>query len=859
MRRILILNNTHFPRLLSVLILIITFCTAADAASTSWNNQTTIANALGWHEMHESKNRDCQLCGGYYTEPKAISDVPNPPNPKNTPITITSKGPTVFRADGVSVLRQDVVVQQPGRIIHADRAYLYHDKKSGKITRVVLIGHVKIQEHGKLLVGENAEYDFVHNTFTIHDVVYHIVGEHILISTIKKFNAWGTAKKIHRNADGTIDLTEASYSTCPPLKPAWTIHAKTMHLDRAAEEGYAKNTVIQFKNVPVFYTPYYSFPLTSHRKSGLLPPSGGYATGHGFYFAFPYYWNIAPNYDAILTPQWYTYRGLQLNGLFRYLTPFSDGRFYASIIPHDREFSTFRKNTLFAHEGDTTSSLAPYLSALQNSKSHRAFFDFDSHVEFNQYWKGKFYARYVTDPYFAEDFQSEYLSQNTNQIPSSVEFEYQGDHWQDIFSAQSYQTLHPIDQTATPAQNQYVRLPDITMNATYPNFIPNLNFNLSAQAVRFDYHSAFTPLTYQMPIGTRFHLRPSISRPFTWPAFYFTPQLSADNTTYFSQLAASTNTTPRSELNNSRTLPIFNVDTGLYFDRMAHFGKSNYIQTLEPRLFYLYTPYLNQDRYPNFDTLSLPFSISNLYSLNEFSGFDRLQNANQLSVGLSSDILRANDASDVLNAQVGLINYFDNPRVCLLPGCKQVSKTISPITGALTWNPNTLWQISSQAAWDTALKQLNNAQITTQYRIDEQRIAILGYQFTHGNPDTPFDAYGFSTNTSLLTAGLVWPVTLHWHFFGYTYYDLTHHRPQNQYVGLSYSTCCWAVRTILADNFIGTTSGSSPINQYSTSYYIEFLLKGLGSAGNRRAEDMLTTTLPGFSDLFSNHGHYGYQ
>ncbi|PIZ04334.1 MAG: LPS-assembly protein LptD [Gammaproteobacteria bacterium CG_4_10_14_0_8_um_filter_38_16] len=836
------------------------FCNTIFAASSKWDDQKTIADALGWHAS-KNPSRQCQLCGGYYIEPRSIAAVPNPPNPKSVPATITAKGPVVFRANGVSVLRDDVVITQPGRIVHADRALIYHNQKTGKISHIHLMGHVKVEEDGKLLVGHDAEYNISKNTFTINHVAYHLVGEHLQISNAAKFNAWGTAKKIHRTNNGVIDLTNATYSTCPPIDPSWIISAKTMRLDHASGEGYAKNAVVRFKGVPILYTPYYSFPLNDDRKSGILPPSGGYATGHGFYFSVPYYWNIAPNYDAIITPQWYSDRGVQLNTFFRYLTSVSDGFFYTSILPDDNEFLSFKRNTLNNYRNNTSTDAAPYISQLNSDHRYRGFFDFENHVEFNQFWSGKFYARYVTDPYFAEDFQSEYLGQNTNQVPSLMELDYQGTHWDDTFLVQSYQTLHPIDQILSPAQNQYTRLPEINFNAAYPDALPHVNFNLSGQAVNFDYNSAFTPLTYQMPIGGRLHIQPSISRPFTTPSLFLTPKITTDITSYFARLPANNAVTPRPSFDKTRTLPIFDIDSGLYFDRIAHFGGKNYIQTLEPRLFYLYTPYLNQNSYPNFDTQLLPFSIVNLYSLNQFTGFDRVQNANQLSIGLTSNMLRASDASDVLNAQLGFIDYFTDPRVCLAQGCNPKTGSISPITGSLTWSPNALWAINSQAAWDTTSHQINNAQLNTEYRMDERHIIVLGYQFAHSNSDTPFDAFGFSTNSSLITAGLVWPVTLHWHFFGYTYYDLTHHRPQNQYVGLSYGTCCWAVRAIIADNFIGATSensGTTYQNQYSSAYYVEFLLKGLGSAGNRRAEDMLTSTLPGFSDLFSNRGHYGY-
>lgn len=845
-------------------ISLLTLLASATIFSSVAFGSNTIAEALGWKTTPSPRNKD-DLCGGYYSQPLFVTRTPNPPPYKTVAVTITAKGPVIFHANGPSILQKDVVITQPGRMVHADKAYVYHDKKTGKITDIQLIGHVRVQEAGKLLVGTHADYHIAKNTLTMNNALYHIAGEYDLLTVSSPFNAWGSAKKIYRHANGDIDLTNAKYSTCSPAHPSWIISAKKMQLDRSVGEGYAHNVVIKFKHVPIFYAPYYSFPLNSARKSGLLMPSLGYSTSNGFYASQPYYWNIAPNYDLLFTPAWYSERGIQLNGSFRYLTPKSDGVLYASIIPHDAEFERSSQYKLNVNANSTAPGIAPYLSELKNSGASRAFFDFENNYEFNNDWTAKLYARYVTDPYYAEDFQSEYLTQTTNQIPSFAELNYAGDHWNDTFLIQAYQTLHPLNQfSPSPAQNQYTRLPEWNFSATYPQFLSHFNFNLNGQAVHFDYQSSYLPYTYQMPVGNRLHLQPSISRPFNWSSFFITPQLTADTTTYDSQLASLTDTTPRADYDVNRTLPIFNIDSGLYFDRSATFDGKHYIQTFEPRVFYLYTPYLNQNSYPNFDTQLLPFSTANLYTLNEFSGFDRLQNANQISLGLTSHFLRESDASNVLTAQLGAIDYLEPQRVCLTSqSCQLNDGSLSPIAGALTWSPNTLWSFGTQAAWDTALKQINNAQAGMQYTFSMHHIVLLNYQFVHSNPDAPFNSpINVTPNSSLLTAGLVWPITKRWGFFGYTYYDLTNHHPQNQYVGLSYNTCCWALRFILSSAYNGTTqiqgSPSAFQSPYTTTYYLEFLLKGLGSVGTSRAEDMLTSTLPGFSDVFSNNGHYGY-
>lgn len=851
------MRNRFFLTKLSAITATLLYCHFSLAAGGF-----TIAKALGWKQGKAPDQSKPNACGGYYTEPSSIANAPTQLPYKTIPVTVTAKGPTIFRTNGASVLQDHVEIKQPGRLIQADKALVYHSKKTGLITDIQLIGHVSLHTPAKTLYGNKADYNLEKNTLSFNHAIYHILGQHELAAISSPFDAWGTAKSVFRDAHGVIHLRDATYSTCSPINPAWYISAGKLDLDRESGEGTAKNVVLHFKKIPIFYTPYYSFPLNAARKSGFLPPVLGYVNTHGAYFAEPYYWNIAPNYDFLITPEWYSKRGLQLNGLFRYLTNNADGFLYASFMPHDDKFATFQRNTLNNLTGRAASAeLTPYLNELKNDNKYRGFLDFQNDFRFNSKWSGKLYARYLSDPYFAENFQSAYLRQSNNQIPSFAELNYNSDHWNTTFLIQAYQTLHPIDQFSTPAQNQYTRLPEINADANYPGFLPNLNFSLSAQAVKFNYSSLYYPQTFERPVGARIHLQPTLSRPFLRSFGYLTPSLSVDSTSYIADLPSPTNGAARPKFNVNRTLPIIDVDAGLYFDRIAHIDGKAYVQTLEPRVFYLYVPYLNQSNYPNFDTQLLPFSITNLYSTNVFTGFDRLQNANQLSLGLSTNLLRADDASNVLSAQIGLIDYFKRQRVCLLQQCPPVSESISPIAGSLSWTPNSLWTVQTQAAWDTTLKQLNNAQIGAQYHWGEHHVLSLNYQFAHGNPDTPFDSLGFSTNSSLLTAGLLWPLSDHWRFFGYSYYNLTYKRPQNQYVGVAYDTCCWAVRVIAADNFNGMTSvngGKIFQNQYTTSYYIEFLLKGLGSAGNRRAEDMLTATLPGFQDMFSNRGHYGY-
>lgn len=820
---------------------------------TPYYTQQEIANVLGWKT---SNKKDHLPCDGTYQQPKYISDTPIPPAADKTPITITAKGTVTFNTKGDTVLNDHVVISQPGRLILADKAVVKRNATSGKMTRIILIGHVKIMQNNKLLAGSYATLDTRKNKLTIYHAIYHINGTHTYATQHTLFNAWGQAKKIVHLANGNLLLDHASYSTCSPANPDWVLSIKHLKLDQNKQKATAKDVVMRIKKVPLLWSPYYSFSLSKARKSGMLTPTMGYSTDHGVYFGVPIYWNIAPNQDFLFTPEYYGRRGTQLNTLFRYMTPHTDGFVYASILPDDRNFYWFKKSAPKNYSG---SLFQPYINALNKENNDRGFIDFENDTIYNKYFKSKLYVKYVSDDYYAKDFPSKFISNNTNQLPSIGEISYQGKHWHDALLIQAYQTLHTIDQATSPAQNQYTRLPEFDATGQYPNITNGFDLLIDAQAVNFDYHSNFYPFTYQRPIGERFHLRPTISHPFDWAGGYITPALSIDTTTYVSQ-NATTLGTPRSSFNVNRTLPIIDIDTGLYFDRTFSFHHHQYIQTLQPRLFYLYVPYLNQNNYPNFDTQLLPFSYDNLFSLNRFSGYDRLQNANQLSLGITSNILRQSDASSLLSAQLGFITYFTNPKVCLTNNCNFSKQPFSPVTASLTYTPTSRWSLSGSVAWDPERKQINNGQLNGAFKLDSQHIALLGYQFAHGNPDTPFDAEGFSTNSSLIKAGLLWPFFHRWHFFGYMYYDLSKHRPEDQYVGLGYRTCCYALRFIVRSSFNGTQQlkGGGFRNQFTSSYFVQLSLTGLGSTGSSGAEKLLTSNFSGFQDPLSPTGKYTY-
>ncbi len=821
------------------LTLLIPIITSLSENNSILPKNHTIAQQLGWISRPKSPD---SLCDGYFYEPKNIRDHPMPPPYKNTSTQITAQGPSILSKTGTSILQKDVRVRQTGRLTKADKAYIFRNQKTGKITHIKLVGHVRMQEHDKLLVSKQTSLNLQNNSAQSNDAAYHITQKH-------QANSWGVAKKIHRLSNGNLILEQATYSTCSPLKPSWQISAKHITLDHIKERGSAKNVVLKVGKLPILYSPYLSFSINNTRKSGLLFPLIETSTRSGFTIKLPYYWNIAPNYDLLTTPVYFAKRGFQINTLFRYLTKSSQGNLYASYLPNDKEFQRFKNDTFNEFPAPINPTYQPYIDQLKNSQNDRGYFAFNNYTRINADWKMGIQLNYVTDAYYLRDFGATINQVIANQLLNQFTLNYQNLHWNVTLLAQAYQTLHLIDQSNNPTVNQYMRLPELDAFADYPNIFSDIDFNLMMQAVNFQYHSIFPPTTDQLPVGQRYHMRPTLSRSIHWASGYITPSLSLDSTAY--HVTRSQGPQLRS---SDRNLPIINIDTGLYFDRLFHFQKNEYTQTLEPRLFYLYVPYENQDRYPVYDTQLLPFTYGQLFAFNRFTGFDRLENANQLSFGITSRILDSNNARELLKANVGIGYYIDPPRVCLSPNCHTDNEHWTPIATELTFYPTSRWSISGDFSWDAPRSQTNNIQLNVAYTRDGAHIIGGGYTFVHAQPNTSgTHQISFNSDSALYHFYFAWPLTSRLSTVGYFYYNATDKRPENYFAGIQYDTCCISFRFIIDRTYLGAqplASGTRSSNQYSTNYIFQVQLKGLGSAGNTNPYAMLQNAIPGYHDPF---------
>jgi LPS-assembly protein len=808
-----------------------------------------IANELDWMPS----NDPTMICGGYYVQPAIVTLYPNPGPAEQQPAIITAKGPSTITTNGISILQQNVVVTQPGRIAQADKAYIYRDGKTGHINKIILVGHVKLREAGKLLAADRGTLTLYPKTADLVNVAYHIYSEQPYNRSIRgSFNAWGTATHGYRDENQVITLHTASYTTCSPTKPSWMLRASRIVLDKIHHVGKAYNARVRFKGIPLIYTPYYSFALDHQRKTGFLTPRVGYMTRTGGDFAFPFYWNMAPNYDLTLTPEYLTQRNYEFSGLFRFLSERSLGNTYINYLPNDPQFQIFRNQSISIYSNPLVydqTFFAPYLNQLKSETNSRAFFSMTDTTNFNPDLVAHININYVTDPYYFEDLGGQ-MGGNTqsNQLLNRLDLEYSGWHWDFMGMLQAYQTLHLINQTQSPALDQYSRLPDLTLNGYYPYVDHDIDLILNNELVNFSYQSNFNP---DKPIGQRLHLRPGLSFPVNFASAYFMPQIWADMTAYNVE-----HLQPGQTSSADRTLPIADIDTGLYFDRDFLVRGNEYIQTLEPRIFYLFVPFQNQNALPNFDTVLLPFSFEQLFSLNGFTGDDRLQNANQISWALTSRILNAETGASVLTANIGGIYYFALPRVCLSTDCNVPVYQFSPIVGELIYSPGNPWSISSSVAWDPNTQQTNNAAANINYNRNGEgtHIASLGYLFVKGNGASIVPGFIsqnnsiYSNNTNQITASIAWPIVKEWSLLGFWDYNITFSRTDTYFGGLQYDTCCWSFRFVTQRSFIGyvTNTNGNIQNSYDSSYYVQLQLKGLGDFGTANTDTLLAGSIPGF-------------
>lgn len=598
----------------------------------------------------------------------------------------------------------------------------------------------------------------------------------------------GDAQVIFFEGQDKKRLKNARYTTCEAGVDDWYIKAKEIELNDYTQSGTAKNAYVEFKGVPLLYTPWMSFSFNNERKSGLLAPTIGSTTNTGFEAAVPYYINIAPNKDATVSTRYMSKRGLQLQGTFRYL-----GENYSGI------------------------DSVEYLDKDSSTDKRRYYVNLSHRYDFNNGWSAGYNLEKVSDDQYFSDLSTRIINTSRVNLPQEGRVDYTGDVWKFNGLVQKYQTLDDINFP-------YERLPQLTLTADKEWDYVNADFY--SQYTYFDRNQS-APLAVT---GSRLVLYPSISAPFTQSYGFVTPKLglhmtqySLKNNDFIVNGATVTNNT------DSRVLPILSVDSGLYFERDFDVLKNNntkngYTQTIEPRLFYVYIPNQNQDLLPVFDSGLADLNLSSLFAENQFTGDDRINNANQLSLAVTSRMIDRDTGIERLAATIGQRYYFQSQNVTL-PGGVKSSGTRSDVVAGLTARLSNQWNLDAFGQYNTDGNGLVRGNLLARYNPEPGKLLNIGYRYTQAFLEQ-LDVSG------------QWPLSRGWYGVGRYNYSVRESKPIEAVAGLEYDAGCWQARAVIQRVETATAQAN-----YGLFFQLE--LGGLASIGSNPL-NLLRRDIPGY-------------
>lgn len=668
-------------------------------------------------------------------------------------------------------------LRKRGQAFHAD--WMRHDTPTDILNAK---GNVRIEQNREILEGDTLRYEMATDRGYMDNPRYMLMsapeGGPIGNASVRfgQTDGRGTAERLLFEGPGQYRVQTASYTTCEPGNDAWYLRANQLDIDRNRDVGVARDASIVFFDVPIFYSPYLSFSLHQERKSGFLTPSYRTSNTTGLEFTAPFYWNIAPDMDATLYPRYMTKRGLQLGGEFRYLNSSGRGEARAEMLANDQQIGRDRWGLFTKHQ-----------QMLGNG--------WNSLVNINRVSDGKYFTDLSTQ--VAVTSQA-YLTNDLTLARSG----FWGDGGTYSFSAfaQRWQTL--LFDPQAPLVAPYNREPQLTL--------------LAQRLTRWgdlDMLSSYTAFEHSSLVnGRRTVVNPSFSMPLQNAYAYVTPKIGAHVTHY-----AIGNNNTAGLPDATRSLPIFSADSGVVFERNMEARGQKLIQTLEPKAYYVYIPYKDQNLLPNFESGLQDINFATIFTENQFSGQDRINDANQLTLGLSTRFIDASNGIERLRAAVAQRYYFEPQRVTV-PGVpsrasdSHSSDLLAAISGniAKNWTGDAGWQ------YNTDLKQTQKFNIAARYQPQAGKVVNLAYRETVNT----LQQVDLSTQ---------WPIDGRWTAVGRWNFSLKDNRTLEALAGVEYSDRCWALR-IAAHRFATTTSDAS------TSIFVQLELSGMSRIGTSPLE-----------------------
>ncbi len=625
-----------------------------------------------------------------------------------------------------------VLIRSGERAVGADEAVYKSAQRALSVT-----GNVRYEGPQTQIGSSSADFDYGSGLINFANADF----------TIPKGNSRGNAGQLTIDELGQLRLKDVMYTTCPPGDPAWELRAGNISMNTQEGYGAARNVRLKFKGVPILYTPYLSFPIGNARKSGMLAPGIGSTGRSGTDINVPIYWNIAPNYDALLTPRLLTRRGMQMSTRFRYLTEHNRGQLDFEYLPNDKLTGTDRQ-----------------LVTLQ----HKTLLDSG--------WRVSLDGRDASDSSYFEDLGGSLSAASTTHLDRSLRFDYAGDNWTLLGRVQDYQT---IDTTIPDDLRPYQRMPQLLARGHWPDSRLGMNYKFDSELVYFNRDVGVT--------GWRFDATPLAELPLGNPGWFITPGVALEHTRY-----ELNNTLPGEKKDPSRTLPISSLDAGLVFEKNISASR-NWLHTIEPRILYVHVPYREQSDFPVFDTIMPDLNLVQLYRKNRFLGVDRVGDTDQVSIGITSRILQSNTGKQLVTATIGNALYLSSQGVAL-PGQTQSVNDSSDYIAEMGVHLFDKWNLNAGHQWSSGQSGTTQSQVRLQYRPAHNKLLNLEYRFRRDSLEQGDISWS-------------WPLAQRWNFVGRYNYSLRDRATLERFFGLEYESCCWGLR-LVTRRHISTRDGT---------------------------------------------------
>jgi LPS-assembly protein len=698
-----------------------------------------------------------------------------PPRPiADKPIQLHADSMTHNQLTGQSELSGAVQLWRLDAYAEADRLTYWEQRRAAE-----LFGNLFLQQPGLRISAEQGYLELDNDRGWLSEAEFRL-------TTAYARGEAGTVELVSRQQARYEDVI---YTTCPPGRNDWSLAASELDIDMAEGWGSARHARLRLGAVPILYLPYFTFPVDDRRKTGFLIPSVGSSNRLGTELSTPYYFNLAPNYDATLTPRWMSKRGLMMGAEFRYLGDSQRAELSGELLQNDQVKSS-------DHDQQR--------HALRFYHSSRPLTGMTTRIK----------TEAVSDNDYLDDFGSGLAITSTRNLERVGELRYRLGNWRLLGRVQSFQT---IDETLSQSDRPYRRLPQLQTSYSNLSNPFGLQLGFTGEYTHFK-HDSLTE-------GERLILRPSINLPLRRSWGHLMPRLSLNYAGYNLDQDESAEEDARPDY----FVPAFSLDSGLVFERESSwFGDPAY-QTLEPRLFYLYAPYEEQSAIPDFDTADLGLKFANLFKENRFTGYDRFGDANQIAFGLTTRWFQADNGLERLRASIGQIYYAEEREVQLTGSMEE--EPSSSVVAELSAHFGTAWQTTLSVRRNPHLEEdnIDKGRFTLRYRSAQQQLFNIDYNFKR---DTIKD----------LNISVYWPFGHQFSLFGKWKHSYLYERNMNTIVGFEYGGhCCWKLRTF----YQRYVANEDKDEDEESQFMLQLELRGLGALG-QAADHELQRSIYGY-------------